>query len=151
MSVSGRVSCGTLSPSPRPSAQLRTGAGAHSHREKSSREPATPSLRKTARTAYGSRPPPGRQLLFRAYFLKTLFGASREARFFVAALSSLVISPLSSATPSVSSSTDKSERSCPMSWLIFLRGRSSSSIAILVPPAFASQAAEAVASLHRAG
>jgi hypothetical protein len=38
-----------------------------------------------------------------------------------------------------------------MSWLIFLRGRSSSSIAILVPPAFASQAAEAVASLHHAG
>src|SRR6516164_956114 len=62
--------------------------------------------------------------------LKKLLAASREARFLVAASFSRSISAVSSAMRSLSSSSDNSDRSCPISWLIFFRGRSSSSLAI---------------------
>src|SRR6185437_14218285 len=66
--------------------------------------------------------------------LKMLLAASFDARFLVMAACSRSISALSSAIRSESSSTDSSERSCPISWLIFFLGLSSSSIAMMRPP-----------------
>ena len=62
--------------------------------------------------------------------LKKLFAASLEARFLVMAACNRSISEVKSAIRSVSSSTDSSERSCPMSWVIFFLGLSSSSMAM---------------------
>src|ERR1700722_19599261 len=68
-----------------------------------------------------------------AYVLKKLLAASREARFLVMATCSRSISELISAMRSASSSTDSSDRSCPISWVIFFLGLSSSSIAMDSP------------------
>src|SRR5437667_8457486 len=68
--------------------------------------------------------------LFAFYDLKKLFAASFDARFLADAASSRSISPFKSAMRSANSSTDKSDKSWPISWLIFFRGRSSSSIGI---------------------
>src|ERR1700682_3051307 len=64
------------------------------------------------------------------YVLKKLFAASFDARFLVAACCSRSISEFISAMRSVSSSTDNSERSCPISWVTFFLGLSSSSAAM---------------------
>src|SRR5262249_52855660 len=66
----------------------------------------------------------------KSHDLKKLFAASFDARFLADAASSRSISPVKSAMRSASSSTDKSDKSWPISWLIFFRGRSSSSIGI---------------------
>jgi hypothetical protein len=63
-----------------------------------------------------------------SYDLKKLFAASFEARFLVAAASKRSISDVSSAIRSFNSSTDNSDRSCPISWVTFFRGLSSSSM-----------------------
>jgi len=63
----------------------------------------------------------------RLYDLKKLFAASFEARFLVAAACKRSISDVSSEMRSLSSSTESSERSCPISWLTFRLGLSSSS------------------------
>ena len=62
--------------------------------------------------------------------LKKLFAASLDARFLAEAASRRSISLFSSAMRSVRSSTDSSDKSWPISWLIFFRGRSSSSVAM---------------------
>src|SRR5260370_8773825 len=64
------------------------------------------------------------------YVLKKLFAASFEARFLVTAACSRSISEVISAMRSASSSTDSSDRSCPLSWVTFFLGLSSSSMAI---------------------
>ena len=51
-----------------------------------------------------------------AYDLKKLFAASFDARFLVIAACSRSISEFISAMRSASSSTDNSDRSCPISW-----------------------------------
>ena len=71
---------------------------------------------------------------FFIYDLKKLFAASLEARFLVAASCKRSISDFKSVIRSVSSSTESSERSWPISWLIFFLGRSSSSMGIRVAP-----------------
>src|ERR1700682_3003137 len=65
-----------------------------------------------------------------SYVLKKLFAASFDARFLVAACCSRSISAFRSAMRSVSSSTDSSDRSCPISWVTFFLGLSSSSAAM---------------------
>src|SRR5437588_9031430 len=60
----------------------------------------------------------------RLHDLKKLFAASLDARFFAIAACSRSISDVISAMRSVSSSTDSSDRSCPISWVIFFRGLS---------------------------
>src|SRR5665213_209505 len=69
-----------------------------------------------------------------AYDLKKLFAASFDARFLVIAACNRSISEVISAMRSASSSTDSKDRSCPISWVIFFRGLSSSSIAMRCPP-----------------
>src|SRR5712671_566881 len=69
-----------------------------------------------------------------AHDLKKLSAASLEARFLVMATCSRSISDVISAIRSVSSSTDSSDRSCPISCVTFFLGLSSSSIAMRYPP-----------------
>src|SRR3954468_21935004 len=83
------------------------------------------------------------------YVLKKLFAASFEARFFVTACCRRSISEFISAMRSVNSSTDSSDRSWPISWVIFFRGLSSSSMAMRFSLRWA--VPEAVASRSRAG
>src|ERR1700739_3783700 len=66
------------------------------------------------------------------YDLKKLFAASLEARFLVMAVCNRSISEVISAIRSASSSTESSERSCPISWVTFFLGLSSSSMAIVL-------------------
>src|SRR6476469_4744938 len=62
--------------------------------------------------------------------LKKLFAASFDARFLAAACCSRSISEFIRAMRSINSSTDSSDRSWPISWVIFFRGLSSSSLAM---------------------
>src|SRR5271156_2844657 len=59
---------------------------------------------------------------------------SLEARFLVIAACSRSISEFISAMRSASSSTDNSDRSCPISWVTFFLGLSSSSMAMRPAP-----------------
>src|ERR1700743_2510968 len=70
------------------------------------------------------------QMKVRAHYLKKLFAASLEARFLAAAACNRSASEFNSNIRSVSSSTESRDRSWPISWVIFFRGRSSSSIAM---------------------
>jgi hypothetical protein len=98
----------------------------------------------------GTRPGMTEEALLRSsHDLKKLFAASLEARFLVMAACSRSISKFISAMRSVSSSTDSNDSSCPISWLIFFFGLSSSSMAICHPPC--STIGEAVASRGAAG
>jgi hypothetical protein len=80
-----------------------------------------------SRTASGTQQP--------CHDLKKLLAASLEARFLAMATCSRSISDVISAMRSVSSSTDSSDRSCPISWVTFFLGLSSSSIAMRSPVA----------------
>ena len=86
---------------------------------------------------------------FDFYVLKKLFAASFDTRFLVVAACSLSISDVISAMRSASSSTDNSDRSCPISWVTFFLGLSSSSAAMCSTPC--STLREAVASASAAG
>src|SRR5258708_35192783 len=66
--------------------------------------------------------------------LKKLLAASLEARFLVMAACSRSISEVISAMRSASSSTDNSDSSCPISWVTFFLGLSSSSMAMRPSP-----------------
>ena len=83
------------------------------------------------------------------YDLKKLLAASFEARFLVAAACNRSISEVMSAIRSVSSSTDSNETSCPISWVTFFLGLSSSSLAIGSIPS--SRGGEPVAARNAAG
>src|SRR3981081_3350930 len=69
------------------------------------------------------------------HVLKKLFAASFDARCLVMAAWLRSLSEVISAMRSVNSSTDSSDRSCPISWVTFFLGLSSSSIAMCSPVA----------------
>src|SRR5690242_17994758 len=92
-------------------------AGTHNHRPESLRRGGTASLR-SHESLWLWVPDRARcRSLVRDdnhYDLKKLLAASFDARFFVVASCSRAISPLSSAMRSWSSSTESSDRSCPI-------------------------------------
>src|ERR1700681_4231066 len=131
MSAIGRVSC--LVPRTQHSAELLP-RDAPLIRAPAEREAQVPALRRSAKrrcTASGTRDP---------YDLKKLSAACFEARFLAAAACNRSISEVISAIRSVSSSTESSERSCPISWVIFFLGLLSSS-SMAMRPAPCSKAA----------
>ncbi|HYZ42481.1 MAG TPA: hypothetical protein VE687_17930, partial [Stellaceae bacterium] len=69
----------------------------------------------------------------RHHDLKNLSATSFDARFLAAACCSRSISAFNSAMRSLSSSTDSNDKSWPISWVTFFRGRSSSSMGMGYP------------------